>query len=208
MFSLPFSSDEFFGVFAAYNQRFVLVAVVFWLVTLLSVVAAWRDSRCWSRRLGALLAVMWLWNAVGYHALLFSAINSAAWLFAALFTLQAALFAVATARGRVDYFGAIGARSVIGAGLVAYALVYPALAFASGHPYPEVPTFGVPCPTAILTIGLLVSAGGRPPLTLSIVPIVWAFIGGSAALLFGVVPDYVLLATGVMLFTILIGKRR
>jgi hypothetical protein len=71
-----------------------------------------------------------------------------------------------------------------------------------------VPTFGVPCPTAILTIGLLISAGGRPPLMLSIVPIVWAFIGGSAALLFGVIPDYVLLGAGVMLFTILVGSSR
>jgi hypothetical protein len=207
MFALPFSSDEFFGVFAAYNQRFVLVAILFWLATLLSVVAAWRDSRRWSRRLGALLAVVWLWNAVAYHSLLFSAINPAAWLFAVLFTLQAALLAVATARGRVSYFGATGARKVVGAVLVASALAYPALALASGHPYPRVPTFGVPCPTAILTIGLLVSAGGRLPVTLAIVPMVWAFIGGSAALLFGVVPDYVLLAAGVLLVAIAARRR-
>ena len=118
------------------------------------------------------------------------------------------LFAVATARATIDYFTAAGARRAIGIGLVAYALAYPALALASGDTYPRGPTFGVPCPTAILTIGLLVSARGGPPLTLSIVPIVWAFIGGSAALLYGVVTDYVLLAAGVMLSTVLVWKRR
>jgi hypothetical protein len=206
--SLPFTADEFFGVFAMYNQRFLLVAVLLLLATLLSVVAAWRDSRGWSRGLGALVAFMWAWNAVAYHAMLFTAINPAAWLFAAIFAIQAALLAVATARGRVEYFGATGARRGLGAGLVAYALAYPALALVSGHSYPGVPTFGVPCPTAILTIGLLVSSRGGPPLTLAIVPVLWAFIGGSAALLFGVVPDYVLLAAGVLLLAVLGGVLR
>ena len=35
-----------------------------------------------------LLATLWIWNAVAYHALLFTRINPAAWLFAALFTME------------------------------------------------------------------------------------------------------------------------
>lgn len=199
MASLPFSADQFFGVFAEYNHNLGLVAVALWIVTLVILVAAWRNSRGWSRALTALLAVSWLWNAVAYHALLFTRINPAAWLFAALFAVQAGLFVVAATRRELEYFQAGGVRGLAGLLLTVYALAYPALTIVSGHVYPAVPTFGVPCPTAIMTIGLLITVSGGPPLTLSIVPIVWAFIGGSAAMLLGVVTDYVLLAAGVML---------
>jgi hypothetical protein len=207
MFSLPFTSDQFFGVFAEYNHNFGLVAVALWIVTLVMLVAAWRNPRGWSRALTALLAVSWLWNAGAYHALLFTRINPAAWLFAALFAVQAGLFVVAATRRELEYFQAAGVRGMAGLLLTIYALAYPALTIASGHVYPAVPTFGVPCPTAILTIGLLVTVRGGPPLTLSIVPIVWAFIGGSAALLLGVVTDYVLLVAGVMLAPLVVWRR-
>jgi hypothetical protein len=72
------------------------------------------------------------------------------------------------------------------------------LTLALGHRYPETPTFGVPCPTAILTIGALITA--RPiPVALAIVPALWAFIGGSAAWLLAVPADYVLLGAGALL---------
>jgi hypothetical protein len=38
-----------------------------------------------------------------------------------------------------------------------------------------------------------------PPLTVVIIPIVWAFIGGSAARMFGVQADYALLVAGAIL---------
>ena len=87
-----------------------------------------------------------------------------------------------------------------------YALAYPFLTMALGHGYPEAPTFGVPCPTAILTIGVLITARGRLPVTLTIVPIVWSFIGGSAAALLSVPTDYVLLSAGILLAGILLAR--
>ena len=68
-----------------------------------------------------------------------------------------------------------------------------------GHAYPASPTFGVPCPTVMLTIGLLLTAPARLPWQIVVVPIVWSFLGGSAALLLGVATDYVLLVAGVVL---------
>ncbi len=73
--------------------------------------------------------------------------------------------------------------------------------------YPEIPTFGVPCPTAILTIGVLLAVRGGPPLSLAVIPAAWAFIGGSAALLFGVWTDYMLLVAGVSLVGYLVMYR-
>jgi hypothetical protein len=77
---------------------------------------------------------------------------------------------------------------------------------ALGHPYPATPTFGVPCPTAILTIGVLLTARGGVPVTLSIIPALWGLIGGSAALLLAVPADYVLLGAGLLLSSMLIAR--
>ena len=85
---LPFTSDQFFGVFAEYNRSFWLVALALWLVSVMALAGAWRNPRRWSGALMHLLATLWIWNAVAYHALLFTRINPAAWLFAALFTIE------------------------------------------------------------------------------------------------------------------------
>jgi len=61
-----------------------------------------------------------------------------------------------------------------------------------------VPTFGVPCPTAILTIGLLLTARGPASTWLIVAPALWGFVAGSAVLLFGVWSDYPLLAAAVL----------
>jgi hypothetical protein len=204
---VPFTSDQFFGVFALYNQTFVVVVVALWIASVGTLAFVSRDPERRSRTLSLFLAVLWLWNAVAYHALLFTRINPAAWLFAALFVVQAVLFSRAAAAGRIEYFLSAGLRRRIGQGLVTYALAYPFLTIALGHSYPEMPTFGVPCPTAILTIGVLIGARGHLPLTLAIVPIAWGFIGGSAAVLLAVPTDYVLLGAGILLMAVLVEQR-
>jgi Family of unknown function (DUF6064) len=203
---LPFTSDQFFSLFALYNRAFVVVVVVLWLATIGTLTFVLRDPVRRSRTLSLFLGVLWLWNAVAYHALFFTRINPAAWLFAALFVVQALLF-FWVSRRPVEYFSSTTWIRSVGLGLVTYALVYPFLTMAAGHTYPETPTYGVPCPTAILTIGLLVSARDRLPVALAAIPIVWGFIGGSAALLLSVPTDYVLLGAGVLLTVILFSQR-
>lgn len=74
--------------------------------------------------------------------------------------------------------------------LVAYALAgYPAVALAAGQSYPGLPTFGVPCPTVIFTLGLL-AWSPRPAWSLLFIPISWSLIGISAAVQLGVLEDW------------------
>jgi hypothetical protein len=196
---LPFTSDQFFGVFAEYNRSFWFVALALWFASAAALAGAWRNPRRCSGALMYLLATSWIWNAVAYHGVLFTKINPAAWLFAALFTIEGVLLFRAAARIRIEPLSLTGPISGLGIALACYALAYPVLSFGIGHRYPEIPTFGVPCPTAILTIGVLLAVRGGPPLSLAVIPAVWAFIGGSAAVLFGVWTDYILLAAGVSL---------
>jgi len=201
--ALPFTREQFFGVFSQYNDSFWPVAALFWVAAVISLVAAATGRLTLGRRLSVLLALLWSWNAVGYHALLFTRINPAAWVFAALFAVEALLFAWAAAR-RVGYFTSSAPMRAVGIGLACYALAYPFLNFALGHAYPASPTFGVPCPTVILTIGLLLTASGTVPAILMIVPALWGYVGGSAAILLGVKADYVLLAAGVLMSAVVL----
>ena len=59
------------------------------------------------------------------------------------------------------------------------------------------PVFGVaPCPTTIFTFAVLIVL--RAPLKLSLIPLLWAAIGTSAAVLLGVKEDFGLAAAGLM----------
>lgn len=183
--TLPFTSEQFLQVFAAFNQAFLPLIVLLWLVCLAAVIWVARQPGRRSPALSWVLGVLWLWNAIAYHAWFFSRINPAAWLFAAAFVLQALLLFRAARGEHLDCFEATGWTRLVGSGLVVYAFAYPFLTMAFGHRYPAAPMFGVPCPTAILTIGALLTTR-RIPRVAAVVPLLWAFIGGSAAVLLGV----------------------
>src|SRR5688572_19979690 len=180
---LPFTPDQFFSVLAEYNQSFWVVVIVMWFATLAVLLLAWRDPGRWTAMLSFFLGTLWLWNAVAYHAFLFTRINPAAWLFSAMFAVQALLFLHAGLQGNPHYLSGNGASRSLGLALAAYSLLYPFLTMAFGHDYPATPTFGLPCPTVILTIGLLLTTGEPIRSRLTAIPILWGFIGGSAATL-------------------------
>ena len=192
---LPFTSEQFLEVFAEYNRRFWVVALLWWVASLVLIFLIWRHHE--RRRIVWLfLGALWLWNASAYHALLFTRINPAAWLFAALFGLQAVAFFRMAACANDGRWISSGWQRNAALTLVVYALAYPSLTIAFGHRYPAAPTFGVPCPTAILSIGLLLAAPGVTPGHLVIVPMLWSIVGGSAAIFLRVPTDYVLFAAG------------
>jgi hypothetical protein len=203
---LPFTPQEFFDVFAVYNRALWPAVVGIWAACLCAVVAAWRNPNRYRQLLTQVLAALWAWNALVYHAWFFTTINPAAWLFAALFAAEAGVLARTAARGGVPAFSVEGPTRWFGALLTVYAFAYPLVTIASGHQYPATPTFGVPCPTTILTLGLFLTARGVP-MRLEIIPVAWAFIGGSAALLLNVPADYILLGAGVLLTGVVIGRR-
>lgn len=195
---LPFSAAQFFQVFAAYNTALWPAALALWLASAAAVLALIR-GRASDRWLAGLLVALWAWGGIAYHAAFFSRINPAARLFAALFVIEALGLLWMAGAGTLRFGRGRSPRHVLAAGLLVYALAYPGLALASGHAYPATPTFGVPCPTTLFTAGLLLAARPRVPRWPVVVPVVWAAIGGSAALLLGVTPDLMLFPAGAAL---------
>jgi hypothetical protein len=188
----PFTTDQFFDLFVRYHQWFwpmpiVLVAIGAGLVAI--ALFAPRHSRI----VTAGLAGLWLWMAVGYHLAFFSTLSPMAFLFAAVFLVEAALLARHGLHTRRLHLAipVDGASRVVGGALAVYALIgYPLVAYLLGQRYPAVPTFGLPCPTTILTFALLVWCLRPVPRSLLVVPIGWTLVATSAALSFGVGEDY------------------
>lgn len=206
--SLPFTRDAFLDVFAAYNEWLWPFALMLWLATLYAVVLVVRakDVRPWF--LPGLLALHWAWAGLAYHAAFFSTINPAAWLFSAFFVLEAGLLAWhGVVHRRLRFSTGRSVRHMVAGAFVTYALAYPLLNLAQGLTFPRVPTFGVPCPTTILTVGLLLAAK-TPSWSVAIIPVLWSMIGGSAALLLSVRADFVLFIAAAVLVTSIPVQRR
>lgn len=136
---------------------------------------------------------------VAYHFAFFTEINPAAWLFGTVFLVQAGVWLIwAWQVPTLTFRAANRNRQVVGWTLVAYAFLgYPMLNVVLGHGYPMMPTFGVPCPTTIATLGLLAWAVPSPPWYVWVVPILWTLIGTSAAFTLGIYEDLGLLAAAV-----------
>jgi hypothetical protein len=200
MMELPFTPVQFFDAFGAYNAALWPAVVALWAGSALIAALLLSSHRRPSDRIvSAFLGVHWAWVAFAYHVAFFVSINPAAWLFAGLFLLQAGLFFWwGAVRGRLRFGAGQSAWTRVGWALIGYSLVYPAINVAQHATLSRIPTFGVPCPTTILTVGLLLLATPRS-WALSIIPIIWSAIGGSAAFLLGVRADYALPIAGLLL---------
>ena len=195
---MPFTAEQFFDVFARYHAGVWPAPVVLTALAVLALVFVFKPGASNHRWVAAILALLWIWMAVAYHIAYFTRINPVAWAFAALSGLGAILFVwVGVVRGRLRFRSGRGPSRWVGIALVLFALVvYPALGHALGHRYPAVPTFGLPCPTTIFTVGVLLLAGSPVPRVLFVVPVLWAAIGASAAFALGVWQDLGLLVAG------------
>ncbi len=193
---MPFTEEQFLGVFTSYNEALWPVAALLWVLTAMALgLLAGRLAH--GRLIGALLAIHWLWAGGAYHFAFFSTINPAARVFGAAFILEGLLFLwYGAVKGRLDFRWGRSPRQVASIVLAAFSLAYPALVRLAGFEWPAMPAYGVPCPTAILTMGLLLALPPGTHRGLAIIPILWATVAGSAAILFGVLPDYMLMVAG------------
>ena len=192
--TLPFTHQQFFDVFRRYNEAVWPAQVGLTLLALGVVMLLFVPGR--GRVLSTLLAALWAWMAIAYHFTFFRAVNPAAVLFGMLFLAGAADFAVAKLRFAWPGVG----RGIFGIALIAYALLgYPLLGAALGQEYPATPTFGLPCPTTLFTAGVLLFLAQPYPRHVLIVPLVWALIGSSSAMLLGVPQDFGLIAAAIAL---------
>jgi len=204
--SLPFTPEQFFAVFSRYNHGVWPMQVVLVAIAILILALLFSEREGASRQIAKLLAALWAWMAVVYHFQYFAAINPAAWIFGCAFLLGGFAFVwFGVVKEKLVFRPVAGARGVSGVTMVVLALaLYPAIGYALGHRYPAAATFGLPCPTTIFTLGVLLFAVRPVPRWALVVPLLWAVVGSVAAFLFGVYEDLALLVSGVVVFLFLV----
>lgn len=209
MFTVPFSSEEFFGVFSAYNEAIWPVQVLLPGAAVAAVALAVLRGERSARWIWGVLAALWVWAGVVYHLLHFSRINPAAFAFGALFVVQGGLFLWRGAvGGALPFRAGRDPATAAGGAMIVYALVlYPLLGLLTGHGFFDGPTFGAPCPVVIYTFGMLLLAP-RVPGWLLVIPAAWAVLGIPAVLSFGVVQDIGLPISAVVALALVWYRRR
>lgn len=208
---LPFTADAFLDLFREYNTAIWPAPVIAYLLGFTAVALALRKRPASGRTILAILALFWIWMGAVYHLMFFSAINRAALLFGGLFIAQGILFLIAGLGRRPPGFGFSGdAYGAAGSLFILYAvLIYPVLGTLLGHGYPYAPMFGVaPCPTTIFTFGILLWVKNSIPAWLLIIPLLWSFVGFSAALNLGMREDFGLLVAGLAGASLLLYRNR
>ena len=205
----PFSSEQFFAVFAQYNETVWPIQIVFVLCAVGSIAAVFLRPSSAKWVLG-FLAMLWFWMGVAYHWLFFSRINPIAVVFGGAFVIEGALLLwYAWRTADLQFQPLLNTPGFLGGALVAYGLiVYPLLGLILGHRYPMQPTFGLPCPTTIFTVGVLLWVRGRVPWPVLVVPAAWSIVGMSAVRFFGVVEDAMLPVAGLIGGALLLWRNR
>jgi hypothetical protein len=208
--SLPFTVEQFMGIFEKYNIAVWPMQIILVLIALSALFLSLRKFSYSDKFISAILGFFWLWIGVVYHLTHFTSINTAAYLFGALYIIQGLIFIfVGGIKSRLSFKLQPNAYGIIGSLFILYALIiYPILGYFLGHVYPKNPTFGLPCPTTIFTFGLLLWTDKIVPKYVLVIPLIWSMIGFGAALSLGVKEDYGLLIAGVSGFILIFIRDR
>lgn len=197
---VPFTTTEFLRVFERYNNAIWPGQVLIYFVGLAAIGLILARHNLASKLVSLTLAFLWLWMGIVYHVLFFSTINRAAKLFGALFIIQSMIFIFAgVLSSRLSFKLRSDVRAVMGCVLMMYSLiVYPILGLALGHTYPAGPTFGVPCPTTIFTLSLLLAAGRNMRFYMVLIPVLWSLMGLWATISLRMYEDLGLVVAGLI----------
>ncbi len=197
---IPFTVDQFFDTVARYNVSVWPMQIILTVLAIAVIILLFRGRQCSSRRIAAVLSFFWAWMAVAYHFVFFTAINPAAWFFGGFFLVGSLWLAwIGILKNKLQFSLHGGVRAWVGGLLMVFSLViYPLLGFLFGHRYPAIPTFGLPCPTSIFTLGILLLAVVPFPRSAFVVPVLWSAIGSFAAFQLSVPQDYGLLVAGLI----------
>jgi hypothetical protein len=203
MVSLPFTTEDFLSVFAAYNNAIWPTQLILVALGSISVFFAAVPSRRTRVFPVALLALLWAWSGVVYHLLFFRAINPIAWIFGAMFVVQAGLLIHAFRHHNLEIVAKTTPSGILGWLIVVYGITgYQISTEVAGHYYPSAPTFGAPCPLVIFTLGMLLWNVRKTPWYLLVIPMTWSAIATIGAFATGVFEDLALTLAAIVVLLV------
>ncbi|MEP6993752.1 MAG: DUF6064 family protein [Acidobacteriota bacterium] len=178
---LLFSPRTYYRLFEIFNAAIWPAQVATTALGLAILLLVRRGTAVRARAVAAILAVLWLFVAIAFHAHRYATINTAGLYFAWAFGLEAALLIwKGVVRSGLSFEPPAGAAGRAGLGIFLFALaVGPFFGPLLGRGWRGVEIFGAaPDPTAIATLGLLLLARVRHRWLLMVIPVLWCLTTG------------------------------
>jgi hypothetical protein len=206
--NVPFTTEQFINVFHNYNLAVWPMQLIFYLLAVSMIYFAIIRTTFSDKTITIALTFFWLWMGIVYQISFFSVINAAAYFFGIMFLIQALLFLYyGVFLSKLSYSFRPDIYGLAGGFFILYALfVYPLIGFILGHSYLDSPTFGLPCPTTIFTLGLFLWTDKKFPIPVLIIPLLWSITGTMAALKFGIKEDFALLISGIVVSLMILNR--
>ena len=205
----PFTTQQFFDVFENYNTSVFPLQLIILVLGIFAVVLMHSKKATKNNLITGFLCFLWLWAGIVYHLAFFTPINKAAYGFGALYIIQGFLFLIELFRKRLEFSFTGKTREYAGYFFIGFGLIiYPVISYLAKGDLTTTISLGLPCPTTIVTFGLLMLTTHRLPKYLLIIPTLWAIIGTGAAVNFGVYQDYLMLLSAIVVDIYLINRKR
>lgn len=205
----PFTTEQFFSVFEEYNTSVFPAQLIILLLGLIMFGVVVSKQKVKDQTVGGILGILWIWMGAVYQIRFFAIINPPAYAFGSLFILQG-IFILMESFGRkklvFHYNGKL--KDNLSLFFILFGLIiYPVISFLLEGNLLHTISFGLPCPTTIATFGFLMLADKRFSKYLLIIPSLWALIGTTAALQFGVYQDFMLVLAAVIANSYILGNK-
>lgn len=200
---MPFTTEQFLNAFEQYNRAVFPGQIIVLIIGFGALIFLHSEMADRSKLIGGFLGGLWIWTGLIYHIIFFSEINKGAFAFGCFFALEGIFLLLSTFRNKLVFSFKSGWKDTIGYFFILFGLViYPILSFFMQGSFITTISLGLPCPSTIFTFGFFILAGKKFPKYLLIIPSVWAIIGLSAAINFGVYPDFMILISAIFAFYI------
>jgi hypothetical protein len=179
---LLFSARTYYRLFELYNRTVWPMQIP---ALILGIAILWRLHRGGARQglvVTAILSAGWLWIAWAYFLNQYDTINWMARYFAIGFMIEALLLIwMGLARGRLSFHPYRHWIGLAGIGFLLFALVvHPLVGPLAGRDWTQAEIFGIaPDPTALATLGILLTMEKRLPWGLMIIPLIWCALSGA-----------------------------
>jgi Family of unknown function (DUF6064) len=212
------SLNEFLTTIFGHGNAAIWPMQLVWYASAVAMIglAFWSRRRA-SQLICLLAAANFVWVGIVYFGMIDSdmgtldGVINLAWLWAAVFILEAILLLVAGLLRRDLVFAPRWNLSgVLGALFMCYALVaYPIIEMLKGQPLRASPLFGLsPCVTVFFAFGLLLWARPPAPKYLLLLPLAWALCAAPGNIAMGHVADFPLILVGAITVGLIIWRDR
>lgn len=208
--------EDFFARLKTYNETVWLITIITFFLGLLAIYFSARKTKYSGKIISSILGFLWFWSGIVFHIIFYGSTDveflgqtiSGIWYFSGvLFVIQGILFLViGVIRDSLAFQLQKNACSLIGIIFVIYSMIiYPIIGFLTGYIYLEYPIFGsAPCPVSIFTFGMLLLINRKVPILISIIPLIWAFMGFMPVFILSVWADIGLILSGIIGFPLIL----